>query len=236
MDKLDIKEKVWGGVFGIVAIFAAIGEMLVNGVDASSLLGAVKDVAGTMVVVILLVAFINSLPRRPKNLLELLTQAVEKWGEDNAPLIFKTEGYVAAQNSLYTQGFVLLQDPKKYVSLANSHIEKGSAEWQKYAQYGNNRLTGKFLDMPSYEAMTQADYDVLFVMEQSHFSKMETIDAIVNEIIAGVSTHCGGGISASRVGNSLKFKVSYKAIGTKDDVNSFIDSLDFVLSLVKVIA
>ena len=106
MDKMERDEKLWGSIFGIVAILAAIVEMCINGIDAGSIAGAIKDIAGTAVVFVVLAAFINNLPKKPKNLVDILEKNVEDWGSDNAPLIFKTEGYVAAQNSAYTQGFV----------------------------------------------------------------------------------------------------------------------------------
>lgn len=236
MDKLDRDEKLWGGIFGIIAILAAIAEMFINGVDAASVASAIKDISGTLVVVVLLVAFLRNLPRRPKDIADLLEKKVEQWGDDNIPLIFKTENYQSAQGSNYTQGFVLLQDPKSYIPLA---AQKGSNEdqnWHKFAQYGNNKLTGKFLDMPNYVTMVQSDFNVLFVMEQSHFKSKPSIDFVIGEIISAVNLHCSGRMSADRVGASLKFRLSCKKIETDQDVAAFVDALDFVLSLVKVVA
>lgn len=236
MDKMDRDEKLWGGIFGIIAILAALTEMFINGVTASSIAGAIKDISGTLVVVVLLVTFLKSLPRKPKNLSEILEQAVEDWGNDNSPLIFKTENYVAAQNSAYTQGFVLLQNPRNYVSLANSKMDKDNADWKRYAQYGNGKLTGKFLDMPGYRTMTQDGFDVLFVMEQSHFKNMPEIDSIVKDIVAAINSRCDGQVLAERVGASYKIRLACKRIESVQDVEAFVDTLDFVLSLVKVVA
>ena len=88
MNKEEFQEKFWGGIFGIIAIAAAIGEAFANGISLSTILGAVKDISGTLVVVVLLVTFIKQLPRKLKNTSEILEQNVEKWGSDNAPLIF----------------------------------------------------------------------------------------------------------------------------------------------------
>ena len=78
MDKLDIKEKIWGGVFGVAAILAAIAEMIANGITLSSIFGAIKDVAGTLVVVVILIAFFSA-NKKPKNIMEILENAVELW-------------------------------------------------------------------------------------------------------------------------------------------------------------
>lgn len=57
MDKLDVKERIWGGIFGVIAILAAIFEMIASGVTAVSIFGMIKEVAGTLVVVVILIAF-----------------------------------------------------------------------------------------------------------------------------------------------------------------------------------
>ena len=54
MDKLDLQEKIWGGVFGIIAILAAIAELITGGISAASVFGTIKDVSGTLVVVVVL--------------------------------------------------------------------------------------------------------------------------------------------------------------------------------------
>ena len=236
MDKLDIKEKIWGGVFGVAAILAAIAEMIANGITLSSIFGAIKDVAGTLVVVVILIAFFSA-NKKPKNIMEILENAVELWGEANAPLIFKTEEYIAAQDLPYSQVFALLQDPKSYVKLANNQLQKGSTEWHKYAVYGRgNHLTGKFIDMPGYDKMTQNDFVVLVTMEQSHFKNMPDIDATIDQIATAANLHCPEQSSAARVGKSRTIKVSCNKITTRGDVEAFVDELDFILSLVKVIA
>ncbi len=235
-DDFDVLEKIGGGLLGVLAIGAAIAELILGGIDAASIAGTIKDVAGTAIVVVLLGAFLRRIPKKPKNIAEILEKAVENWGNDNVPLIFKTEGYVSAQNSEYTQGFVLLQNPRNYVSLANSKMDSSNPEWKKYAQYGSGKLTGKFLDMPSYVSMTQNNFDVLFVMEQSHFKNLSEINTIVKDIISAVNAHCNGAVTATRVGEANKFRLSCKKVETLEDVTVFVDTLDFVLSLIKVVA
>lgn len=89
MDKMDRDEKLWGGIFGIIAIVAAIAEMFINGIDTASVVGAIKDVSGTLVVVVLLVAFIKSLPKKPKNFRELFEADMNEIEQAYAPLIVK---------------------------------------------------------------------------------------------------------------------------------------------------
>jgi len=89
MDKMDRDEKLWGGIFGVIAIAAAFAEMFINGVDASSITGAIKDIFGTLVVVVLLVAFIRNLPKKPKNFRELFDADMNEIEQAYSPLIVK---------------------------------------------------------------------------------------------------------------------------------------------------
>lgn len=72
MDKIDLGEKVWGFIFGVIAIIAAVLEMFANGISTASILGAIKDVFGTLVVVVVFYLVIKSLPKKPKNITEIL--------------------------------------------------------------------------------------------------------------------------------------------------------------------
>lgn len=60
----DSIEKIVGGVFGAVAIVAAIVEMAIGGFDSAAVAGGVKDIAGTLITIVMLVVAINAL--RPK--------------------------------------------------------------------------------------------------------------------------------------------------------------------------
>ena len=89
MEKLDFKEKFWGGVFGVIAILAAIAELLIGGVNAGSIAAAVKDVFGTLVVIIVFIAVIKERLPKEKLLHEKLRLAIEEWQADNANMIVR---------------------------------------------------------------------------------------------------------------------------------------------------
>ena len=91
MEKLDFREKFWGGIFGVLAIIAVVAEVFVNGVSAATIWGAVKDVSGTLIVVILFVAVVKSLlPKRNKKpFAERLELAIKKWWDANSNMIIK---------------------------------------------------------------------------------------------------------------------------------------------------
>ena len=62
----DSIEKIVGGIFGIIAIIAAVVEMALGGFDAAAVAGGVKDIAGTLVTIVMLVVAINALKPRKK--------------------------------------------------------------------------------------------------------------------------------------------------------------------------
>lgn len=59
MDKNDKREIIFGGFFGIVVVIAATLEMVFNGISLSGIFGAIKDIAGTLVVFVVLFAYIS---------------------------------------------------------------------------------------------------------------------------------------------------------------------------------
>ena len=234
MNTEEIKEWIEtfvGGACGVIAIGAAIVEYILG--ENGALAGLLKDIFGTAVVVVLL---IMAMPKRkPKNMAKLLEQEVENWGESNSPMIFKAEGFECAKEKKYTQGFVLLQDPRKYLTLQD--ISKDSENWHVYANY-HSKQTGKFLDLPSYEQMVSGGFEVLFVLEQKHFKEKENITETIGDLVEAVKKRVDKQkVEVKRVGNSEKFTLEFLyAINSKKDIKHFISVVDYVLSLVKVIA
>ena len=88
MDRNDFIEKILGGVFAVVAIIAAIAEIFVNGLSASTLIGGIKDVFGTLAVVVLFFAVVkDKIPSKDfrKAFDEAMTSVCDKY----SPLIRK---------------------------------------------------------------------------------------------------------------------------------------------------
>ena len=230
MDKKDKIEIFVGGAFGIIAIIAAIIEFKIESI--SSMAGCIKDIAGTMVVVVLLFA---SIKIKPSNLKGRLQAAVDDWGSDNAPLIFKTIGYIAESGTVYSQGYKLLQNPENYIKLVNDDLSPQNPEWEKYAKY-KSTVTGKFINLPSFEYMTKNDFDVLFVMNQHHFTAGDKdYRSLIEEIRNAFNKRYKSIGTAPPSQNSYELLIHFNRITSKKDIDQFVDALDFVLSLVKVI-
>lgn len=92
MDKIDLQEKILGGIFGVIAIIAAVAEMFASGVNAASICSMIKDVFGTLVVVIVMVT-VAKLMAPKKQLMtfeDKLTAALNQWIADHDNMIVKT--------------------------------------------------------------------------------------------------------------------------------------------------
>ena len=88
MEKNDFIEKVIGGIFALVAIVAAIIEMLLGDFSTEVIVGGVKDVFSTLVVVVLLFAVAKDIiPKRKFE--DRLHAALEAWQQENGNMIIR---------------------------------------------------------------------------------------------------------------------------------------------------
>ena len=85
-------EVILGGFFGLVAIVAILAEMAIAGFDTMSIASGIKDMAGTMVAVMIFIIAIQRLIPKKENLSfeEKLTKALNNWCETNSTLIVKS--------------------------------------------------------------------------------------------------------------------------------------------------
>lgn len=97
MKKIDFSEydnfeKIGGGILGAVAIISAILEMIFNGISASSVVAAIKDVSGTLIVVmVLLVALKKLFPKKQQGFSNVFKQEMESIIEKYNPIIKEVE-------------------------------------------------------------------------------------------------------------------------------------------------
>lgn len=82
-ERRDWIEVFIGGAFGIIAIIAAIVEYCSDGSGAFA--GCIKDIAGTLVVVVILFA---SLEIKPRNIDKVLNNALQEWVNQHSNMVF----------------------------------------------------------------------------------------------------------------------------------------------------
>ena len=93
MKKIDFSEydnfeKIGGGILGAIAIISAILEMVFNGISAVTIVAAIKDVSGTLIVVmVLLVALKRLFPKKQHGFTNVFQEEMQSIVEKYSPII-----------------------------------------------------------------------------------------------------------------------------------------------------
>ena len=92
MDKRDFIENIIGGIFAIIAILAAIAEVVFNGISASSIAAGIKDIFGTLVVIVLFFVVIkDSIPKVYTNYKKAFDDAMKELVMKYSPILTKDD-------------------------------------------------------------------------------------------------------------------------------------------------
>ena len=62
----DAVEKIVGGIFGMIALIAIVCEMAMAGFDKMAVIGGIKDIAGTLITIVMLFVAIRALNPKQK--------------------------------------------------------------------------------------------------------------------------------------------------------------------------
>ena len=115
--KID-KEILFGGVFGIIAVLATIGEMIANGVSVATILGATKDISGTLVAVMVFIIAVKHLFIKKKMDFDSVFETeMEKVTEKYAPILVKDESTVGRYNIASNLDSILGNETGSYHTL-----------------------------------------------------------------------------------------------------------------------
>ena len=228
MEKLDLKEKLWGGIFGVVAILAAFFEMYSSGVSMTTVAGAIKDIAGTMVVVVLLITVMRHyLPKKPSNLTEAFHEAMEPVVSRYSPLIKKDENSNNGKNTESENGNKSIDNPIK-----KSEVKSG-------VRYNLASYLSAIHDNTPGEYHTFFDFDlkseIKFIVSKTVFmgrSKEEFV--LQGKIISDIRGSIEGKFEIVSMCSSTKdgFKVTLsREMVTNEDVKQVVDVIDRVMLL-----
>lgn len=86
-------ETIFGGIFGLVSIVAAVMEMYFSGYKMTSIAGAVKDISATMVaVMVLLLIFRDFFSKKINiNFEDRFKNKLDSWAQNNRTIIKKSD-------------------------------------------------------------------------------------------------------------------------------------------------
>lgn len=122
MKKNETLEMVLGGIFGAIAIIAAILSIALGEVNASTVFGCIKDVASTIVaVLVLLVAIRQFRPKKAGDFKAAFNKEMDMIIEKYSPLISADNGDKNDKNKETTEE---TQTPKKERDFIRYNIAK----------------------------------------------------------------------------------------------------------------
>lgn len=91
MKKIEF-ETLWSGILGIIAVIATIAELILTGIEPATLASAIKDISGTLAVIMVLLITVKQLVRKaPQNFDEVFTSGMDVVANKYEPLIKKQE-------------------------------------------------------------------------------------------------------------------------------------------------
>ena len=213
-------EVKFGALFGVITIIAIIGEMFANGISSPTIWGAIKDIAGTIVAILLfLFAIKNLFNNNEKNLLKKLDTELRLFETRYSPLVFKVSNFEKMQGEKYEQGFCILKDFTKFITINGL----ASEEKEKYASR-NSRETTKFIDLPNENVMISENFKICF----RTLSSCIYDDNFLNNVSQKVNfNYKENGYNSSAKSNCLIVEIP--KIETKTDIEEMISLFELII-------
>lgn len=164
MNRDDFIDKILGGIFAVVAIVAAVIELVLGDISTATVAACIKDVFSTLAVVVLFFAVIKD--RIPKIKFEKrLQSAIESWQQENANMILRKPEHdiehTGATPSCYS------------LDLKTSVIDF-------YEPHSVTSKTGLFLRMPTFERENYISGNIVlkfYLNKGTFFSSSTATDA-----------------------------------------------------------
>ena len=88
MERNDFIEKIIGGIFALIAIIAAAAEMIIGGFSVEAIVGGIKDIFGTLVVVVLFFTVVQEIVPKVK-FEDRLSAAINEWQKENSNMVIR---------------------------------------------------------------------------------------------------------------------------------------------------
>lgn len=216
MDRNDFIEKILGGIFAIIAVGAAVAELFVNGVSTATIVACIKDVFGTLAVVVLFFAVMkNILPRWKFD--DKLRGALEEWQENNSNMIVRKPEH---DNGEGGKTFYSLDMKTEVADFYNTESHK---------------KTGLFVRMPVIEKNNyQNSFEISFSMNKGTFfgdipeSELTTDNykTIANRFTELINAKYQG-IAIARFKSPKTIDVTFSnGLHAKSDIDTYIDVIN----------
>lgn len=232
LKKINTETKI-GGLFGIIGLIAIIVEVSLNGWSTSAIAGGIKDLAGTMVIVVLfLISAKNLIPKKQTfTYEEKMKNALDQWQNNHLPIVNRKEEFKDSKLRYF-----MLTDPKKFFSYNKSteieRVESGLFLEMPLINEQNYRFSRPtlvyYLNKGTFfDHIHNQDKEVL---KQLLNPKYKSLRSLIMEFVS--SKYSKEYLEVHSDSDVKKFTVSFKEpIETDDDIKSYIDFLDVMVQL-----
>lgn len=166
------RETLWGGIFALIAIVAIITEMILAGLTAESIAGAVKDISGTIVALMVFwVAAKHVLKqmKESKTFEDRLKKALDEWQQDHANMVVRKEQYDHEKTG----------EPATCFSFG---LKTNISDFYRNAETNN---TGWFLRMPLLKKENYQNGNVILKFHLNKGTFFEGMEMSKEELSAG---------------------------------------------------
>ena len=151
MEKNDFIEQIIGGIFAIIAVGAAIAELVINGISSATIASCIKDVFGTLAIVILFFAVMRDIIPGFR-FKKILLSAIENWEKENSNMIVRKPEHDDGEKG------------KKYYSLDMK------TDVSDFYDNGSHNKTGLFVRIPVLDKSNYKNaFEITFSMNKGTF-------------------------------------------------------------------
>lgn len=215
MERNDFIEKIIGGIFAVVAVIAAIAEIFINGISTSTIIAGVKDIFGTLAVIVLFLAVIkDKIPKRKFE--DKLTAALETWINDNSNMIIRKPEHDKGE-------YYSLDMKTDVADFYNNSTHKKTGLFVRIPEIKKENYTGKtILEFHMNKGTFFADIP----QEKLNADNYRTLGDRFCSLVKGKHEIVESAITESTNQNSIIIVTLKRGINTKTDIDELVDVLN----------
>lgn len=230
-NKIDAETKI-GGITAIIAIIAIVFEMVLGGFTRISVVAGIKDIAATIVAILVLIVAVRKL--RPKKIVEtfesVLNEELSAWQQKVSPLVHRATDCNDKIRYYLITNFdrVIFADDNSIEEIC----EKGCVD--------SGTFNGKFVEMPF-----KMDKNISFFLNASTFKERakaknksyeDTLDALAPAIANCISKSFQGFCKAEPKSSGKEIVVTFDILESPKDARKLVKVIDHVLTLYTIAA
>lgn len=209
-------ETIFGGIFGILSIIAALYQLSLAEYDKDAIAGAVQAIAGTMLnVMVLFLVFKNFYSKKTYSFEERLKNKLNEWAKENKTVIVKS-----ASDKAGFYGYDMFTDMNNFYK--GSEYSKNSGWFVRFPEIKESNYNHKDIKI-DFHLNKGTFFEGMGLKDEELEPRYEKI---ASNIINYMRTMFGGEISETFYKNQTISIIIPNPIQTDEEIDSMIKILD----------